>query len=291
MRLPQRYFGRLLSVLRGDYIATWRHIVRANRFVVSRPWMRFQRSIAYTLQWGGLLSAASVRYQGIHQSPVITGPVKRTIESLTDEADAMGAGGTVGERWRDRNEEVLARIAADNPWVSTQLVETNPFVAERAAQVGEIERDFLEKRARSLAQQPMSTPIYRLEMLKRGALAEVQQVAKQVQLADPEVGSQFPYAFYDTRDDARVRPTHKAMQNFVALRTWEGWTKIRPPVGWGCRCSVIFYTGRQAIQRGWMDKDGRPKFEVKWPNSASRLNFESGAFPDPGWHGPKVWVP
>jgi hypothetical protein len=54
-----------------------------------------------------------------------------------------------------------------------------------------------------------------------------------------------------------------------------------------CRCLLRFYAVFEAKLKGWLNADGSPKFIVRWPNAASRANWNDGSFPDKGWHGPK----
>lgn len=57
-----------------------------------------------------------------------------------------------------------------------------------------------------------------------------------------------------------------------------------------CRCFTIFRSLGYAIEQGWAYKNGRPKWEAKWPNAQSKRNYERKVFPDPGWRGPKPWA-
>lgn len=279
--------------MQGDYVTTWVETVKNGFFFPTQPWVDFKRSIEHVFKWSDALAAARVRTQATGEGLTVPPHVATTIERLVVEADAEEDRGKLPDPvWRHRNESVLDDVARATPWLGRHQELVNPFIVERAKVVQEIEQTFLTERAKSLARVPRSIPIYRVEMLKRNAVGEINEVAKQVQLREPEIGDRFPWAFYDTRDDRRVRPTHKTMQDFVALRTWAGWGTIRPKNGYNCRCTTIFYTARQGIERGWADAAGKPKFEVKWPNSAAETNYNKGAFPDPGWQGPgKFWTP
>lgn len=282
----------MLALLRGDYVATYFQIAQNGFFFVSQPWVHFKRSVEHTMQWSDALTAARVRYDAVHEMPVITPNTKAKLAKLVDEADeAESKGKLPDDRWRAQNETVLDEISKTTPWLAAHKEITNPFLIERAAKVAEVEQNFLTQRVATLAKAPKSILIYRVEMIKRNALGEVAETAKQVQLRDPEIGDQFPFARYDTRDDVGVRPTHAAMNGFVALRTWDGWKTVRPKNGFNCRCITVFVTMRQAMERGWADDQRKPKFIFRFPNSASEKNYNDGTFPDKGWHGPKFWTP
>ena len=123
---------------------------------------------------------------------------------------------------------------------------------------------------------------------------DVTQTSQQIELSNPEIGIQFPFAEYRSREDARVRPTHAAMDGFVAVRSWEGWEKARPKNGYNCRCLLRFYARFEAIRKGWMTEKGILAFRTRWPQPISLpakdakfrnpiVNWENGWFPDPGW--------
>lgn len=47
------------------------------------------------------------------------------------------------------------------------------------------------------------------------------------------------YIEYSTVNDGRVRPEHKLLDKFTALKTDIVWRRIYPPLGFGCRCTII----------------------------------------------------
>ena len=49
----------------------------------------------------------------------------------------------------------------------------------------------------------------------------------------------FPLLKYETVGDARVRPTHVALDNIVRPVDDVFWSNYMPPNGWNCRCTVI----------------------------------------------------
>ena len=60
-----------------------------------------------------------------------------------------------------------------------------------------------------------------------------------------------PYFQYDAINDSRTRPTHTAMDNFIAPATDPVWQRWTPPAGYRCRCTRIALTEKEAIARGW----------------------------------------
>lgn len=50
---------------------------------------------------------------------------------------------------------------------------------------------------------------------------------------------QFPMLTYQTVGDARVRPTHQALDNITRPVNDKFWNIYMPPNGWNCRCTVV----------------------------------------------------
>ena len=59
-----------------------------------------------------------------------------------------------------------------------------------------------------------------------------------------------PYLMYSAINDARVRPTHFAMDGIIKPVDDSFWKTFFPPNGFNCRCSVISLNERQATKRG-----------------------------------------
>ena len=60
-----------------------------------------------------------------------------------------------------------------------------------------------------------------------------------------------PFFQYDAINDSRTRPSHMAMDNFIAPAddgVWKVWT---PPCGYRCRCIRIALSAAEARARGW----------------------------------------
>ena len=60
-----------------------------------------------------------------------------------------------------------------------------------------------------------------------------------------------PILMYDAINDSRTRPTHRALDAFMAPVDDPVWKRIYPPNGHNCRCTVVSLTEKQARARGW----------------------------------------
>jgi SPP1 gp7 family putative phage head morphogenesis protein len=106
-------------------------------------------------------------------------------------------------------------------------------------------------------------PKHRLENIFRTNLQGA--YARGTYQRQAEVADRRPYLMYDAVNDSRTRPSHRAMDGFIARHDDPIWAKWRPPVGYRCRCAVISLTEAQARARG-LAEQVRPRVE-----------------PDPGW--------
>lgn len=212
--------------------------------------------------------------------------------------------GTLGPPPPDHTHSLLDQFV-DNPYVKLQREvaermakgRTKRFVVRKGGKGGVIapEQSLMTPTLIKKTDQQLihlsEVPDYALKRFERDSVGTIKNDSDQVTLSDPLVGAQFQIAEYFTRDDRRVRPTHAAMQGFVAARGWDGWPKCRPLNGWNCRCGCRFLTNKEAEKLGYIGSDGKPRFEKRWPNTAARLNYESGKFPDPGpFAQPKLWA-
>lgn len=282
MSPAQKQYLRLLDDLLSVYRALSERTARGEHSPLSVDfWRRMEVLSSNVLQWADVMAASMLR---------VRADKKPTRVPTSKFADILG----------------------ENAWFAEHAELSNPVINWRAAQIAATDRIVFEQAAenaklRARVIQPTWAE-YRVDRFKRDTVGEIVQVSEQIELARPEIGDFFPFVEYLTRDDSRVRPTHSQMQGFVGLRAWDGWKIIRPKNGWNCRCRLVYRTRQQAIARGWMTQMGHPKFTVLWPSPAARLSYEHGRafasakrwsdvpkpyryqiFPDPGWHGPKVW--
>ena len=72
------------------------------------------------------------------------------------------------------------------------------------------------------------------------------------QLTDQSVLDALPCWQYWTVGDDRVRPEHRVLDQFAAQAIDPVWSRIYPPCGWGCRCSVVPLTAEDAPDY-WQD--------------------------------------
>jgi SPP1 gp7 family putative phage head morphogenesis protein len=178
----------------------------------------------------------------------------------------------------------ISNIMKRNPWFAEHRLQLTPLIEERVRNTVEAERQHLNRYA-ALRKLPnvKNVALARADMMLRHATSEISNVSEQVALSVPEVGASFPFGEYLTRDDRRVRPTHKAMYGFVASRTDPIWSIIRPPNGFNCRCYVRWIA--------WPEARKRRLNGLRWPNATSKANFDQQIFPDEGWRGPKIVAP
>jgi len=266
MTPSEQWYRELLRRLTGVYEDAV-DITVSTEGNVTTPWNDFRDAVAGIFKWADVVQAAKLRWRGRRQKIEVPGVDRKDFDPLQHELSI---------------EDVLS----SNEWAQTHAQATWPLIEQQATIVAQIEQEFAEKRAAAIRNDPEAIPLYRLEMLYRNTIGEVLNVSEQVELSTPEINDAFPYSEYKSRDDFRVRSTHRAMHGFIALREGEGLRVleiVRPKNGYNCRCYLVHRAWFEAVDRGWAKAIGKPKWELKWPNSAARHNFENGLFPDPGW--------
>lgn len=268
MTEAEKLYRRILTDLRREYQHVVLQVVKLGPGVALDQWGNLRDSLQEALQMTDVVAASKLHWRAFHESTLVP----------------SGPGVTVSD------------VIAENAWLNRHVQQTNPMILATANRVARIEHDYYLRRWEQgkLTQEKFEaskSPLWRLEMFYRTTLGDVGATSQQVELANPDVGVNFPFAEYRSRDDARVRPTHAAMDGFVALRSWPGWSRARPKCGYNCRCVLRFYSRFEAVQKGWMTESGKPRFVVRWPNSIARANWNQDKFPDPGWFGPKFVAP
>ncbi len=262
MTPADRLYRTLLRDLKIEYGRVVVDVARLGDAVPEDVWHGFTDVLDQSLKLADITAASKLRWRGLHERTIV--PDDPTVSSIIEE----------------------------NPWLRQHTQITHPAIEQAARRVADLDADYYIKRWKQGKLDPdkidlKKEPRYRLEMFRRTTIGDVTQTSQQLELADPRIGLNFPYAEYRSREDPRVRPTHAAMDGFIALRSWQGWSRARPKNGYNCRCVLRFYAKFEAIQKGWMDSNGRPQFETRWPNAESRTNWAAELFPDKGWHGPK----
>lgn len=77
------------------------------------------------------------------------------------------------------------------------------------------------------------------------------------QAADPEVAEVIGALEYVTAGDEDVRENHQQADGLIAGVNDPVWRKIAPPVGYNCRCTVLFVNRAELEDRGLLLPDGR----------------------------------
>jgi hypothetical protein len=98
-------------------------------------------------------------------------------------------------------------------------------------------------------------------------------------ILDPEIMTIIPYFLFDAILDSRVRPNHACLDGGIAPASWAGWNRFAPPLGPGCRCTLVAITGVRARR---LLAEGAPYFDV-------RLSPPANAGPDAGWDRRDGW--
>lgn len=262
--------------------------------------------LARIMRWTDLREAAALRWRALHEKTYVPHSLiddliaqERQSIRLIKAAPADPLLGTIKDAVMYVHpfaaEPALSQVARVNPWLQHHQARVNPVIEARAGWMSQVESTYYTEHAKRVAgivkgDVEGTIPIYRLNRFHRDAVGEVQHVSQQIEYGNADVSDAFPFSRYSSRNDARCRPTHKAMHGFVAWRGWKGWTVCATRNGWNCRCSTYGVTRNEAIREGLMAKDGRILQMVKWPSDEAKSNYESKAFPDEGWRGPKVWT-
>jgi SPP1 gp7 family putative phage head morphogenesis protein len=123
---------------------------------------------------------------------------------------------------------------------------------------------------------PLTLPRHRLENIYRTNIQGHYARGRCEQMA--RANDARPWRLYDAVNDSRTRPSHAAMDGFVARHDdpiWRTWT---PPCGYQCRCRVIALSDRQVEQ--YRQADAKRQQDPDLAN-ARRIAITGG--PDTGW--------
>lgn len=88
---------------------------------------------------------------------------------------------------------------------------------------------------------PPGTPMkkYHTKLVFRNAIASIYNNARRDLYFDPDVDEYVPALQYSAIMDERTRPSHRAMDERIYLKSDLIWEEIFPPNGHNCRCTVI----------------------------------------------------
>lgn len=312
---PFPHFRSALEVLRGLLRAAIADRINARR--EGDIWGRVEAAAEDALSWADIIAAAALRIRGLRQEsrfpdstwqsavnanpwaqahvvqsgPVIDAEAERFVKATQAAIEKrISQREDVPKSALRRYHEEQIRRMAEEAMARRSLNRTARFVPQRlgviAPEQALMEAAMLPKAEGELIHLS-AIPEYAIRRFERDSVGTIANDSEQLTLNDPEVGAAFPFTKYLTRDDSRVRPTHRAMQGFVAQRGDPIWKSIRPLCGWNCRCYARQLTIFEARDLGYLTGSGYAKFLRRWPNMASERNFDSGAFPDAGWKGAK----
>lgn len=65
----------------------------------------------------------------------------------------------------------------------------------------------------------------------------------------------YPFLVLRTVGDELVTDEHALLDGFVAASGWPGWKAYIPPLGWNCRCRLVFVSYSVAEALGWLGKE------------------------------------
>lgn len=124
----------------------------------------------------------------------------------------------------------------------------------------------------------------RLETVYRTNLNRAASQGQVDVVREPKVRAFIPMLQFSATKDNRTRPTHKAMDGYVATVEQIDAQGINTPGGFSCRCAWKPIPIAVAYAKGWCDEDGIPDFKaIERHNGRRQALIDSGQFPDPGF--------
>lgn len=124
----------------------------------------------------------------------------------------------------------------------------------------------------------------RLETVYRNNLNRAASQGQVDVVREPTVRKFVPMLQFSATKDNRTRPTHKAMDGYVATVEQIDAQGINTPSGHGCRCGWKPIPIAIANAKGWCDEDGIPDFKaIARHNGKRQALIDGGQFPDPGF--------
>jgi hypothetical protein len=119
----------------------------------------------------------------------------------------------------------------------------------------------------------------RAELSQRDAWAILDQVRWLQRLMEPGLEKSVHYLLFDCMRDPQDGENHRALDGGIAPLEWSGWNRFAPPLGPGCRCTLVgISAGRMRRLLG----DGLPHFDL-------RIASLPNAGPDAGWDRRDGW--
>ena len=124
----------------------------------------------------------------------------------------------------------------------------------------------------------------RLETVYRTNVNRAQTQGRLDIVRDETVRSFVPLMVFDATKDRRTRPTHRAMNGFVATVEQIDSMGIATPLGFNCRCSWSPLPMAKAMRLGFVDDDGNINdTAIKRHNGRRQELIDKGQVPDAGF--------
>jgi SPP1 gp7 family putative phage head morphogenesis protein len=124
----------------------------------------------------------------------------------------------------------------------------------------------------------------RIETIYRTNINRAQTQGQLDICRDPVVRKFAPLMRFRATRDKRTRPSHKAMDGYIATTDQIDAMGIPTPLGFNCRCSWTPIPIATAFAKGLCDEDGNPNAAAIQAANGNRQNLiDKGLVPDPGF--------
>jgi SPP1 gp7 family putative phage head morphogenesis protein len=124
----------------------------------------------------------------------------------------------------------------------------------------------------------------RLETVYRTNLNRAQSQGRLDVCRDELVQKFVPLMRFSATRDSRTRPTHRAMDGFIATVAQIDAQGIPTPLGFNCRCAWVPVSIAEGVRLKLCDEDGAPDFDaIRRYNGARQRLVDTAAVPDPGF--------
>ena len=218
----------------------------------------------------GLVSPGSPPWLFAHAGEILTPEKLAPVEALAFFRQKIGMTRKAFDKLQRRYREVAFTIANVE---SVRLIEKVQSVLDDVLATGQTRRVFLDRAQAELRAAGVTLKPFHLETVFETNANSAHQAGRAHQLLQADVRRALPFWQYRTAADDRVRPNHRALHNFIARADDAVWSRIYPPNGFRCRCSVIGRTRARAEREA-----GRLRIDLK---KAGRNRLPAG--PDEGF--------
>jgi SPP1 gp7 family putative phage head morphogenesis protein len=141
--------------------------------------------------------------------------------------------------------------------------------------------DFIDQ---TIAETGSDLTTARLETVYRTNLNRAQTQGRLDVCREDIVRRFVPLMRFSSTKDSRTRPTHRAMDGYVATIDQIDAKGIPTPWGFNCRCAWVPMTVGEAHSRGLCDEDGNPDYDaIRKANGAKERLVHTAQVPDPGF--------